>query len=119
MGLLSAEMKIEDGQTLILPYHQISQSKIVLENPSEKVKSQTIEVPANPNWSTTEAQEIIRAQVLNLPWSIPSQLPSVEPIRHSHEQADYRVVLYAIDEKFFPEMKQILIDRLTGETKTA
>jgi hypothetical protein len=115
MGLLDLEILNDQGQKTILAYRRIEREILTLENPFERIKSyRFLWQPETPEQlAMAEAEHIIQQEVLRLPWSIPNRLPIIEPVQEAGKQTSFRIVLYALDEKFFPDM----IHRLEGQLK--
>lgn len=119
MGLMEMDLEIEDGQTVVIPYHQIPQSKIILEDPEEEIAGHTIELLVDNTWSISEAHQNILTEVMLLPWTSSGRLPIIEPIIHDAKQALYRVVLFSSDKKYFLQMEQRLQKHFSVKTAEA
>ena len=108
MGILEMDLEVDGGQTVIIPYHQFPQSKVILEDPQEEIASYAIELQLDPSWTAGEVQTHIQKKVLLLPWASGGRLPIITPIIHDPEVARYRVVLFSSNQKYFPQMEKIL-----------
>ncbi|MEM7369351.1 MAG: mechanosensitive ion channel domain-containing protein [Bacteroidota bacterium] len=109
MGLMEMDLEIEDGQTVVIPYHQIPQSKVILEDSEEEIAGHTIELAIDASWSIAEAHTNILTEVMLLPWTSSGRLPIIEPIIHDSSQALYRVVLFSSHQRYFLQMEQRLL----------
>lgn len=111
LGLLAAEIEVDKGEVLVFPYHKLEKEVILKRTPSEKIQSHAIDLSLSNETSISEWPMIIKHAVLNLPWAVPSRAPFIELLEKEAEYYHYRVVLYAIDPRYFSVMEQQLRER--------
>lgn len=111
MGRLGAEIEIEGGEVLIMPYSKMANASLIRESQSEKVLSYALEVNIPAKVKETDLKEYLRGKILSLPWSVAGKDPFLEKI-NTKEGNTYRVVLYAMSEKYFPLMEEKLLQEL-------
>lgn len=107
LGRLSAEIEIENGEALLMPYSKLVDSTLIREARSENIRSKAIELEVPAKLLSTEIKPYLRSKILSLPWSVSSREPFIERIE-KEGSITYRLVLYALDEKYFPLMERQL-----------
>lgn len=114
MHALSVEIELDNRERLIIPYERLRKELIVKRSPTEKIRPHRFELRIASAHKPLEVMAELKQRVLLLPWTVPDRPPLVEH-RGRHESAEkYEVVLYSVDEQYFPLMEESLRSAFEG-----
>jgi len=108
---LAMEIEVENGEVLLMPYGQMANSSFIRESQSEKIMSYAFELQIPEKMDDPDIKDHLRSKILNLPWSIGARDPFLEKI-DTKAAGTYRIVLYALNDKYFPLMEEKLRQEL-------
>lgn len=111
LGRLAIEIEVENGEVLIMPYSQMANASLIRESQSENIYSYAFELEVPKKLMHPEIKHHLRSKILSLPWSVGARDPFLEKI-DSGTPGTYRVVLYALSDKYFPLMEEKLRSEL-------
>ncbi len=117
LGYLSIELELKTGEIVVLPYGAFIGQKIIRPNPSEQVKSHTIEIELSEFQPVMETMDMLQELVLYMPWSVVTKEPSVSVTERTETGHLYRLVFYSIDEKYFPDMEKFIRETVRRKSK--
>lgn len=118
MGYLSLELELKTGEILVLPYGSVMGKKIIKPNPSEQIRSYTVEVEIPDFQYTIDTVSMLQELILYMPWSVITRDASVQVTERTTSGHLYRLVLYSIDEKYFPDMERSIREVIKRKLKT-
>lgn len=107
LGRLAVEIEVENGELLIMPYNRLANTSLLRESQSEKVLSYAFELDLPEKLKHPDPKAYLRNKILSLPWSVAAKDPFLEKVSVGDSRR-YRVVLYALSEKYFPLMEEKL-----------
>lgn len=108
LGPLTMELEGLEGERIVIPYHQISDSQVIRESPSDQIKRFALDLYLPQQRPVLETEQALRRYILTLPWSVTTRVPMVSLLSQDDTGMVFRLVLYAFDLKYFPQMEQCL-----------
>jgi len=117
LGYLAIELELSTGEIVVLPYGLFIGQKIIKPNPSDEVKSHTIEIELFDYQPTTETLRMLQELTLYIPWSVITKEPAVTVKKRTETGYVYQIVFYSIDEKYFPDMEKFMREAVRRRTK--
>ncbi|GAB4406161.1 MAG: hypothetical protein OHK0039_07670 [Bacteroidia bacterium] len=100
------EVNTPAGQHILLPYHDLAQAVIVQEEASDKLKSHTFDLETPDTAAAFDLEQRISRYILSLPWTVQTHLPQVRLADKSGSSVVFRITLYAIHAKYFPQIEE-------------
>ncbi len=113
LGYLSLDLINENGELEKVRYSSLSGQKIVKPNPSEALKKFTFIIDYNSPLSESKTSQIIRAHVLNAPWSSTSKNPVIQTLQKNQNSYQFEVTVYTLNAVHADAIEEYLTAQLS------
>ena len=95
----NCEIKLQNGELLLIPYFNFSTSSIIKTSSSEKIVSKTIFLEVNKPCHILTQKLELEKEIVALPWLISKQKPVIDVVAETTTHYKLQVVIYGIDEQ--------------------
>jgi len=111
MGNQRLELESENGEVIFIPYKQLSDSVIVKLHRGEMELSHSFTLATNNDKLQKEIEQALRYEILSMPWASIKKSPLIKLIHKDDEHFVFEIVLFALNNKYFFNMEQLLKDK--------
>ena len=115
MGNQRLELESENGEVIFIPYKQLSDSVIVKLHRGEMELSHSFTLATNNDKLQKEIEQALRYEILSMPWTSIKKSPLIKLIHKDDGHFVFEIVLFALDNKYFFNMEQLLKDKFEKE----
>lgn len=110
LGLRSVTLQPGNGETIRLPYSQLTSSRITLSKSESKFKTFETEIKIQQKESPEETKQIIKTEILNSPYCSIKQSPEITFLGQENNQHRFKISASVMSEDYFNR----LINNLTS-----
>ncbi len=118
IGHFSITLECENGQNTVIPFSTISNTTLTKIDAGASLKSQTFRLDTAPQSSPQQTLETIRQLALTAPWTSIAYPPKVKFITENQQLITYEVTVFAVEEIYFPTIKNYLENHLTSKNSS-
>jgi len=108
MDYLSTKIEVENGESIIVRYSDLSNFIITQANASESLKSHLLKLKIKSDKDIGIIKEDIKSIIYNLPWSLGEKAPVIEYETSDEVGHQFKVILYALENAHFRLMENSL-----------
>lgn len=108
MGYRLLVLETEVGETVTIPYSNISGEVSIKPNPSEKVKSHAFKLVIPKDDNFRNARSLVMTTLLNAPWSSLKKKPQVKLLVETDTHLHLEAIIYAMRTDYFQKIKSHL-----------
>ena len=99
LGYRSAEIETENGQTVRVPYSQLTTGLIAVDSTGTGLKPYEVEIRVDRGKPIQETQDDLIREILYMPWVSWNIQPSIRISAQSPDAITYRVRFYVLSER--------------------
>ncbi len=114
MGLMVMHVEEAEGKVLEYPYSRVLKAPMVLKKSFGKLESYAFDLEIAHMNEAMDYHEALEGVVFNLPWAPISRKPNIEILKN---QQGFKVILYSIDNRFFPKMESLIREEIAKMEK--